>query len=792
MGVLLKKMLRTIWNTRGQFLAVTAVVTVGITVYISMITSYYNLNISRDRFYMENNFADYYFHVVRAPQQVLKQVESLPGVSAATGRIQKDVPVVKEGDQRATARITSYTLPMEGELNRVQLMSGRLFEKNPQGGGTEILTDSKFASANALSFGDLVYIVSDGRKAPLTLVGTGTGPEFTISMKDSATLMPDPKTFGLIMMSNEQAQQILNLPGQVNQVIIKVAPGFNEAQVADGVKQILEPYGNLASYPRSKQLSHAVLQGELDGLRAASLFMPIIFLGIAAAIQLVMLGRMISAKRLEIGILKALGYSSRSIILHYTGYSVATSLFGCIMGTALGTLMASAISGMYMEIFNLPQAIGSINYQAVLDGSALSLGVGATAGLIASRGVVKINPAESMRPTPPKKGGKIFLEQWDWLWERLDSTWKMSLRTALRNRGRFALVLLGVTFSVGMLVMSLFSNDTIDYMIKKQYFENQGYDYLIRFATPLKENELLNISHIEGVLRTEPIFEIPVRIYFKGKSQEDSLQGLSPATTLKKITDKSEKTLQLPEEGVLISERTAAKLGAREGDLIEVETLLGTGPSRRTTLKIAGVNQQMIGGGSFVSIDQANSILQERSLVSGAMLKVDPGTFGAVERKLDDMTAVSSISSRQKELDNFNKNLEAMIYSIIIMVIFALVMGFAIVYNSSVISFSERKRELASLRVLGFTNGEVSGLLLKENLLQSLLGVALGLPLGRLITQGYVNAVSTELFTMPVVIYPQTYILSTAGGLLFIWVAHLVAVRGVKKLDLVDVLKNRD
>ena len=248
----------------------------------------------------------------------------------------------------------------------------------------------------------------------------------------------------------------------------------------------------------------------------------------------------------------------------------------------------------------------------------------------------------------------------------------------------------------------------------------------------------------------------------------------------------------MPEEGVLISERTAAKLGAREGDPVEVETLLGTGPSRRAALKIAGVNQQLVGGGSFVSIDQANGILQERSLVSGVMLKVDPGTFHVVEKKLDDMTAISSVLSRQKELANFDKNLEAMIYSILIMVMFAMVMGFAIVYNSSVISFSERKRELASLRVLGFTNREVSGLLMKENMLQSLLGVALGLPLGRLMTQGYISAVSTDLFTMPLVIYPQTYFLSTAGGLLFIWVAHLVAVRGVKKLDLVDVLKNRD
>ncbi|MHB8917917.1 MAG: FtsX-like permease family protein [Desulfocucumaceae bacterium] len=791
MSVLLNKLRRTIWNTRGQFLAVTAVVAVGIAVYISMTTSYYNLNRTRDQFYRENNFADYYFHVVRAPEQVARQIESLPGVAAVSGRIQKDVPLVKAGNQKATARITSYPVPIEG-VNRIQLMSGRIFEKYPQGGGVEVLVDSRFFTANRLSFNDTVNIVSEGRKVPLTVVGTGTGPEFTFAMKDASTIMPDPETFGLIMMPLNQAQKALNLSGQINQVIIKLSPGADEDKVAGQVKALLEPYGNLSSYPLKKQLSNAILQGELDGLKASSLFMPVIFLGIAAAIQMVMLGRMIRGQRLQIGIMKALGYNNRQIMTHYTAYSMSTALLGALLGTLIGIGLASAMSGAYADVFNLPRAIGGINTTAVINGFILSLSVGAAAGLAASRGVVKVNPADSMRPEPPKNTGRIFLERLPRIWRLLDSTWRMSLRTAVRNRGRFALVLVGVTFSVGMLVVSLFTNDSIDYMIKKQFYLDQRYDYLVRFASPVKENSLLDISRIEGVVKSEALFEIPAKVYFQGKSQEDTLQGIPPDSTLKRLEDQNQRPLRIPEEGLLISERTASKLGIREGDKVEVETLLGTGPSRRAVLTVVGINRQLVGGGSFLSLEQANLILQERHLVSGVMLKVDPGKSGAVEEKLNDMNRVSSILSRQKELDNFNKNLEAMVYSIAILVAFSVVMGFAIVYNSSVISFAERKRELASLRVLGFSTREVSGLLLKENLLQSLLGVAAGLPFGRLMGQGYVNAVSTDLFTMSVVVYPMTYFWSALGGVFFIAVAHLMAVRGVKKLDLVDVLKNRD
>lgn len=791
MKVLLNKLRRTIWNTRGQFLAVTAVVAVGIAVYISMTTSYYNLNQSRDDFYKDNNFADYYFHVVRAPEQVTRQIESLAGVTEANGRIQIDVPLVKEGNQRASARITSYPIPIEG-INRIQLLSGRYFEKHPSGGGVEVLIDSRYFTANRLSFNDTVNIVSDGRKVPLTVVGTATGPEFTIAMKDAATLIPDPETFGLIMMPLNQAQQTLNLPGQINQVVIKLSPGADENKVSEQVKALLEPYGNLSSYPRKKQLSNAILQGELDGLKASSIFMPVIFLSIAAAIQMVMLGRMIKGQRLQIGIMKALGYNNRQIMTHYTTYSMSTSLLGALLGIFFGIWLASAIAVLYAEFFNLPKTIGGLNTSAVINGLVLSLSVGAISGLAASRGVVSVNPADSMRPEPPKNAGSIFLERLPLIWKLLDSTWKMSLRTAIRNRGRFALVLVGVTFSVGMLVVSLFTNDSIDYMIQKQFYLDQRYDYLVRFTSPVKESDLLNISRIEGIIKSEPILEIPVKVYYNNNYQEDILQGIPPDSTLKKLEDPNGYTLNIPENGLLINKKTADKLGIQKGDLVEIETLLGNGPSLNTNLTVVGINQQLIGGGSFLSLEQANLVLMERQLVSGIMLKVDPGKSSSLEEKLNDMNRVSSTLSRQKELDNFHKNMEAMVASIAIMIFFSVIMGFAIVYNSSVISFAERKRELASLRVLGFTTSEVSGLLLKENLIQSMLGVAAGLPFGLLMSRGYVNALSSDLFTIPVVIYPMTYFWAALGGVFFIATAHLLAVRGVKKLDLVDVLKNRD
>jgi len=801
MSTLNNKLWRTISRTKGQFIAVVAVVTVGIAVYIGMTTAYYNLNASKEKFYLDRNFADYYFHVVKAPQQVTKQIETIPGVRGVTGRIQKDVSLVNDFNKRATARLTSYTTPVEYEINSLQLLTGRFFAaetvaaqpgEHTRTGDIEILVDPQYAKGNLLDYGDTVTIVAEGKAVPLTVVGTATGPEFIYLMKDAGTLLPDPKTFGIIMISRERAEEILNLKGQINQVLITLVPGADADRVARQVEDVLEPYGNLASYPRKQQLSNAMLEAELDGLRASSRFMPAIFLGIAAAIQFVILSRMVRAQRLLIGIMKALGYRSWQVILHYTGYAVLVALCGALLGTLLGLILSSVMSQAYAMYFNLPTNIGAVNTQAIVYGFVLSIGISILAGLTACRSVVTISPAESMHPEPPKGGAKTLIENWSWLWCRLDTAWKMSIRSAARNRSRFGITMVGVVFAVGMLVVSLFTLDAVNYMINKHFYQNQRYDYLVRFAAPVNERELLNIERIEGVQKSEPLLEVPVRIKFSGRSEDDAITGLNPGTTLKKLSDQHEHSIEVPGEGLLISQRTANKLGVKVGNMVEVETLLGIGPSRQTLVKIVGISNQLVGGGCFVSLQQANLLLQERQLVSGVMLKIDPELSAGLEAELEEMTAVSSILSRQKELDNFNKNMEATVYSISILVFFALLLGFAIVYNSSVISFSERQRELASLRVLGFSINDVSGILLKENLLQSLLGVALGLPFGYLMVKGYIGAVSTDLYSLPVIIYPATYVYAALGSFFFIIVAHLLAVRGVKQLQLVEVLKNKD
>ncbi|NMC28268.1 MAG: ABC transporter permease, partial [Syntrophomonadaceae bacterium] len=270
MGILSKKIWRYILRNLGQFLAAAAVVMGGIIVYVSMSSSYYNLGQAREDFYRENNFAEYNFQVVKAPEAVVKQIGMLEGVSQATGRIQKDLSVIKENDERATARLVSFSLPMEEQINQLTIVQGRSFELKSSSGVTEVVLDPKYVAANQLAWGAEIAVIVEGKEVFLTVVGSAISPEFIYSMRDSADILPDAKKFGIFMVENRQAQQILNMSGQINQVLIKFDPGADQDEVVASIKDILRPYGLLASFQRSDQLSDAMLEAEMDQLRGVT------------------------------------------------------------------------------------------------------------------------------------------------------------------------------------------------------------------------------------------------------------------------------------------------------------------------------------------------------------------------------------------------------------------------------------------------------------------------------------------------------------------------------------------
>lgn len=791
MSTLARKLLRTVQSTRGQFFALVVIIALGVMVYLAMNMAFFNLSRSQQQFYLEHRFADYTFLVVKAPESVAARVEAVPGVVKATGHVQQDLPIVKEGSQWATGRLTGYPLPLDDELNRLQLLSGRWFdlEDSDRAG---VLVDPQYAQANGLAPGQEIELIANEKKVALTVTGTATGPEFVYPMKDAGSFLPEPERFGILMIPQVQAQQILGLPGQINQLLVDLAPGADEEKIKEQIEEILNPYGNLASYPRQNQQSHAMLQAELDGLQLIASSIPFIFFLVAAGIQFIILNRLIRSQRLSIGVMKALGYNNSQIMWHYTGYGLVVSLVGATIGTGLGVGLAALMTKVFIQFFNLPTITNQVDIRVVIYSFLITSLVGIASGLLASRSVIAINPAEAMRTQSPISGRRTPIEGWWWLWRRLNSSWKMSLRSIFRNRVRFAVTVLGVMVSVILLVFACFSNDAMDFLMNQNFKKVNRYDYQVRFTEPIKYTDILYWTRWDEVQRMEPVLELPVKFHAQGRSEDEMLVGMAPSSRLKRVYDKFGQQRQIPDEGILISSQMANQLGVEVGDTITVETTPELGVSHTSQLTIAGINYPMTKSGSYISLNTANRLLGEQEVASAVLLKLDAAEMKSVEGRLQEMSRVSSVTSPAREQKTFEQLLGTMWISIAFMILFAALLGLAIVYNTSIMTFNERQRELASMRILGYSQQEVAGLLRKETWIQAILGIALGLPAGKAAGAAYMASASTELFSLPAVIYPRTYFIAAVAALIFVYVGQQFAIRKVGQLDLVEALKNSD
>lgn len=797
MNALQHKLIRTIQTTLGQFIALVMVALGGVTVYYGTGTALSHLISSQQAFYRETAFADYYFEVDRAPAGVVKRIREVPGVLAATGRVQKDVKILKNGSARDTGRLTGFGTVDEPQVNRLFLVKGRYFDQDPSAGGNDVLIDRQYAAAKGIKPGDSLDIIIDGKKGSLRVAGMATSPEFLYKTRN-ALEFPDIDGMAIIMMPELQAQQILKMTGEINQVLVKFSPGAKETQVKELIEKILKPYGVVTSYPRRDQLSHKYIQSQIDSLSLAAKLLPPGFFVVTIAVQFVLLRRLIKAQHLQIGVMKALGYENRSIMLLFTAYSLTITTAGTILGLLAGSGLAGLVSNLLEQIMELPKSSGGINWLVLLNNTMINAGVGLFSGLLASWEVTRINPAEAFHRELPAAYEKTFLEEWRRLWAVIHSSWKMSLRSISRNLVRFIATTMGITATMAMILVALYFTNSRDYLLYRYFNIENRYDYTVRFNNPIKENALGSWNGWPEIQKLGSVLEIPVTMSNPGaegssiNSKEDIIIGLEPEDMLREIFDSQYKRLFVPEDGILINQVVADKLGLKVGELVEVETKPGMGPLRRVRLLVRGIDRQNIGGNSFVSLEQANRILGENDVINAAMVKSDSLKFNSLENRFAQIPGVASVLSQEKQKQNAVRLMVALTYFTTIMIIAAMVIGASIVYNNSVMCFNERKRELASLRVIGWSEEDIAGLLFNEIILALLLGIAIGLPLGKHMGGLYLQAISTETFVWPVVLYPSTSVISAVSTTIFALAGHLLAMRKVKELDLVEVLKDRD
>lgn len=781
------KLFRDLVRLWPQAFAIAMVLASGVATFVLAVGAHRSLDETRRAYYERYRFADVFATVTRAPQALLPRIEELSGVVAAEARIVKHALLDIEGmSQPATGLAVSLPDHREARLNRLHLRAGRL----PEAGSTsEVAVNEAFATASGFGIGSRFRAILNGRSRELVIVGLVLSPEYIYAI-GPGDLMPDNRRFAIMWMSEEALAGIFDLDGAFNDVSVKLLDSSYEPEVMRRLDDLLARYGGAGTTARKDQISHAFLDAELRQLEALARVIPPIFLLVSAFLINITLSRLITLEREQIGLLKAIGYGQAAVVAHYLKLVLLITAGGILIGFVIGTWFGASLTRLYGRFFQFPFLVferdADVYVTAALSSSAAAI-VGA---LKATRDVLRLAPAVAMQPAAPGRFHRLAGENLG-LYRAVSQMTMMSLRNMQRRPVRAALSGLGLALSVALLVVSLFAFDSIEAMIDFTFFQAERQQATINFVDKRPAKAIEAVRQLPGVLRAEPYRSVTARLRSGHLWRRVSISGKPAGAELSRPLDMAHRPLVLPEAGLLVNRRVAEVLGITRGQMVDVEIL----EDRRQALRVpvADVIESYFGLTVLMRIEALNHLLDEGPLVNGIHIAYDRNAEDALFRAVKRTPSVASIALQRVSLQRFRETLADNINMMTSVYIgLAVIVAFGVVYNSARIQLSEHARDLASLRVLGFTRREVSRVLLTELAVLSVLAQPLGWVLGYGFGWLTIQSFSSDLYTTPMVIETATYAKASLITLAAAVGSALVVRRRVDRLDLVAVLKTRE
>jgi putative ABC transport system permease protein len=782
-----RKLLRDLSQMKGQSLAIAVVIAAGVATFVNSRTILHSLELTRSTFYERNRFADVFAKVKRAPDSLTDRLAEIPGVAQVETRIVElvtlDVPGLEEP---AVGQLISLPVTRPPRLNQLYLRRGRQLSV---GRDDEVLASEAFMKANNLEINDAIVAIINGRRKELRIVGVAFSPEYVFQIKPG-DMLPDPRHFGILWMDHEALSIAYDMEGAFNDVAISLTRGTNPEGVIYRIDRLLEPYGCLGAFPRKDQLSHLLLESDIQGLRSAGLIAPTIFLCVAAFLLNVVLTRLTSLQREQIAALKAFGYTNLQIAWHYMKFVLVITMVGGLIGTLGGMWLAHDFTKLFLRVYQYPQLVFQVRPNVVADAVLVAGGAAVLGAFGAIALAVRLPPAEAMRPEPPARYKPTILERLGFGW-LVPNVARMVLRQLERHPVKTAFSLLAISMSVAIVVVGNFMRNSVDKVIATQFYDVQRYDLSLATVEPVSVDAINELASMPGVNHCEPRRVISVRLRNGNRTRRVGIVGLPQDTALMQLKSRTGETVRLPPEGLVLSKKLGQVLRVKPGQTVRVEALQEKRPV--ADVPVAELLDDISGLNAYMSIDAVNRLMREGPRVSGAMLTTDPKFLPAIYHELKETPSVASVTIRQASIDSFKNTVaKNMLHMRMINLSFAIIIALGVVYNGARISLSERSRELATLRVIGFTRREISTILLGEIGTVTLLGIPFGLVMGYWFAWLLTLALDQEVFRFPFVIARSTYGLA-AGTVLAASIASALLVRRkLDDLDLIAVLKSRE
>lgn len=785
MSMLTRKLVRDLWLVKGQVVTIALVVASGIAAFTASLSTYESLKRMQASYYEAARFAHVFAAARRAPNAAAPKLLDIPGVAEAETTIAFDVlldlPDVLEPMSGRMIALPEHGLPA---MNRLTLVAGRWIDV-PE--SNQVLVSETFAAKRGLKPGSKLGALLNGKRETLEVVGIVLSPEYVFA---AAHAGGDDSNFGVFWIGRKRLAAAFNMEGAFNRVALRLARGASERAVIDALDRLLEPYGSIGAHGRAEQPSHQAVTQEIGEQRVFGIVLPSVFLGVAVFLLNVVLTRQIGTQRSQIAALKALGCPDRRIGLHYLQFVVVIVALGIVLGVAAGAWLGRLLTGLYAQFFHFPSLDYRMPAWIALAGAGASLLGAAGGALNAVLRVVRLPPAEAMRPASPPIFRPTLAERLG-LGRLYSPAVRMIVRDMERRPARALATIFGIAGAVAILIAGTWWNEAIDFLLEVEFRMRERQDVSVVLAEPASTTAVYDLARLPGVIRAEADRSARVRFVSGHRTYRGEITGLPTDSRMRMLLDDDLNEVPLPSHGLVFNRTLAERLGVAPGDTIRVEFLQGKRLARDVPL--VALAADLMGLRAFMERDALNRLLGEGDALSGARLQLDSAQREDFLRRVKETPRVAFALEIAPMIRYFRETSarNILIFTTVLSIL-AGTIAVGVVYNNARIALAERAWELASLRVLGFTRGEVSGLLLGELALE----LAAALPLGWIAGYGLsaliVELIRPETFRIPLIIGPRTYAYASLIVLAAGVASALIVRRKIDRLDLVGVLKTRD
>jgi len=764
----------------------------GVALFGASFDSFQNLTASYQRLYDDLVFADLTV-TGGSSSDVAARLAQEPGVAALATRTVADVPIAV-GEHHLLGRVVG--LPPDGNatVDRVLVLRGAALDPaRPDG----VLVEQHMAAQFELAPGDQISVLGQSGWRTATVLGVVASPEYLWPARSRQEVIVPFDQFGVIFAAESfaaaspprttRAETLVRLASDA-------APGTLERCASAAIEA-----GATSAMTQAEQPSNAALQEDVSGFGELSLAFPVMFLGAGALAMSVLLGRLVATHRAQIGILRAVGCSRRSILGHYLAVGVLVGLAASLPGALLGALAAALITRVYTGVLSIPIAVIDVRFTTL----AIAIVIGPVAGALAAWGPARrsasMEPGEAMRGMAPVgHGGISIVERLFPALRRLPMRWRAALRGLFRNRRRSLSTMLGVALATSLIFVSWALVDTVQILLDRQFVRIARQDATVVLAQPVPASQIAAATAVDGVAASEPQLVLPVTLVNGPRRYATVLVGLLPGTTMHSLIDTGGRDIALEEGSVVLGVALSQRLALSVGDRVELDASSAAGQipgDDPTIVRVSGFVNEPLGTYAYATLATSVSVAglpPADPPVTEALVRYRPGADRQQVR--DDLNALPNVAAvvDSRALYDVAQSFMGLFYAFVgVMLVLGGVMAFALIFNTLSANVTERAVELTALRAQGMSQATIGRLVSAENLLLAGAALVPGLIVAYILAYEFMASFSSDLFQFELSVRPTTFIGTAVAILIVAFLSGWPAVRAVGRLDVARVVRER-